>query len=51
MQGPKNFIRIEISNYEFVKLTIGLIGGGLAPSDQTVGLLLISPGWQSWPEK
>jgi hypothetical protein len=27
------------------------LGGGLAPSSQTVGSLLIPPGWQSWPGK
>jgi len=31
-------------NYEFVKLIIKLIGGGLAPSSQTVGSLIRSPG-------
>jgi hypothetical protein len=38
-QGP------TLSNYEFVQLIIRLIGGGLAASSQTVGSLLITPGW------
>jgi hypothetical protein len=31
------------SNYKFVKLIIGLIGGGQAPPSQTVGSLLRTP--------
>ncbi len=38
-------------NYEFVKLLIRLIGGGLAPSSQMVGSLLRSNDWQIWSEK
>ncbi len=40
--------------FEFVKLILFLkmfLGGGLAPSSQTVGSLLIPPGWQSRSQK
>ncbi len=38
--APMDFTK---SNYKFVKLIIGLIGGGQAPPSQTVGSLLRTP--------
>jgi len=43
----KNSYALSPSNYEFVKLLIRLIGGGLAPSSQTVGSLVIALGQKS----